>query len=60
MPESPLPARELRSLKETVHLLRSPRNAARLLRALARSRAGEEVPSFESAEALARAVEVEK
>jgi antitoxin YefM len=33
-----IPARELRSLKETAHLLRSPRNAARLLTALARSR----------------------
>ncbi|HYI11895.1 MAG TPA: type II toxin-antitoxin system Phd/YefM family antitoxin [Thermoanaerobaculia bacterium] len=28
---------ELRSLMETVHLLRSPRNAERLLRALARA-----------------------
>jgi antitoxin YefM len=55
-----LPARELRSLQETAHLLRSPRNAARLLRALARSRAQEEVPSFESAEALAEAVNVEE
>ena len=33
-----LPARELNSLKETVHLLRSPRNSARLMAALARSR----------------------
>jgi antitoxin YefM len=33
-----IPAHELRSLKETAHLLRSPRNAARLLKALARSR----------------------
>jgi antitoxin YefM len=32
-------AAELRSLRETAHLLRSPRNAERLLRALARSRA---------------------
>jgi antitoxin YefM len=32
-----IPARELRSLKETVHLLRSPRNAARLMAAVARS-----------------------
>jgi antitoxin YefM len=31
-----LPARELRSLQETAHLLRSPQNATRLLRALAR------------------------
>lgn len=36
-----LPADELRSLEETAHLLRSPTNAARLLTALARSRAGE-------------------
>ncbi|TVR58323.1 MAG: type II toxin-antitoxin system Phd/YefM family antitoxin [Gemmatimonadales bacterium] len=53
-----LPARELRSLQETAHLLRSPQNATRLLRALARSRAQEAVPSFESAEALAKAVDV--
>ena len=33
-----LPADELRTLKESAHLLRSPRNAARLLTALARSR----------------------
>ncbi len=31
-------AAELRSLMETAHLLRSPRNAARLLTALARAR----------------------
>ena len=50
-----IPARELQSLKETAHLLRSPRNAARLMAALARSRkqGGEE---FESVEALAAAV----
>ena len=35
-----LPARELRSLRETAHLLRSPRNAERLLRALEQSRKG--------------------
>lgn len=35
-----LPAEELRSLEETVHLLRSPVNATRLLAALARSRQG--------------------
>jgi antitoxin YefM len=35
-----LPADELQSLKETAYLLRSPRNAVRLLRALERSRAG--------------------
>jgi antitoxin YefM len=32
-----LPADELSSLQETAHLLRSPKNAARLLTALARS-----------------------
>lgn len=31
---------ELRSLIETVHLLRSPKNAERLLRALARAQSG--------------------
>lgn len=50
-----LPASELRSLKETAHLLRSPRNAARLLRALARSRK-EEGTEFDSIEALAAEV----
>ena len=53
-----LPAHELRSLKETAHLLRSPRNAARLLGALARSRAGVAgAIDFRSIEALAEAVE---
>ena len=33
-------AAELRSLEETAHLLRSPRNALRLQRALVRARAG--------------------
>lgn len=47
-----LPARELRSLKETAHLLSSPRNAARLLKAIARSR-GEGGTDFGSVEALA-------
>jgi len=49
-----LPAHELRSLKETAHLLRSPRNAERLLKALARSRSdgGSE---FESIDALSKA-----
>jgi antitoxin YefM len=47
-----VPARELRSLRETAHLLSSPRNAARLLAAMARSReqGGE---TFESVQALA-------
>ena len=35
-----LPAAELASLQETARLLRSPRNAARLLSALARSHRG--------------------
>jgi antitoxin YefM len=37
-------ASELRSLEETAHLLRSPRNAERLLRALARATAAEGIP----------------
>jgi len=36
-----VPAAELRSLQETAYLLRSPRNAARLLAALEQSRRGE-------------------
>lgn len=47
-----LPAAELRSLQETVHLLRSPRNAARLLSALHRSRRGRTSPA--DLESLAR------
>jgi antitoxin YefM len=35
---------ELRSLRETAHLLRSPRNAARLLRALSRAQGREGRP----------------
>jgi antitoxin YefM len=35
-----VPAAELSSLMETAHLLRSPRNARRLLTALRRARAG--------------------
>jgi antitoxin YefM len=54
-----LPAHELRSLKETAHLLRSPRNAARLLGALARSRAGTGSIDFQSIEALAEAVDAQ-
>ena len=38
-------ADELAGLLETAHLLRSPRNAARLLAALARAEAGEGEPS---------------
>jgi antitoxin YefM len=37
-------AAELRSLRETAHLLRSPKNAERLLRALARARTRKERP----------------
>ena len=47
-----IPARELQGLKETAHLLRSPRNAARLLKALADSR-NEDGAEFESIESLA-------
>ncbi len=39
-----IPADELAGLMETAHLLRSPRNAERLLVALARSRQGEGQP----------------
>lgn len=38
-------AEELESLMETAHLLRSPKNAERLLAALARARSGEIPPS---------------
>ncbi len=41
-----LPAEELSSLRETAHLLRSPKNAARLLSAIARSR-GRDTPPVE-------------
>jgi antitoxin YefM len=39
-----LPADELASLQETAYLLRSPKNAERLLTALARSRSGTKRP----------------
>ena len=39
-----LPAAELASLLETAHLLRSPRNAERLLAALTRAREGGGTP----------------
>lgn len=39
-----LPAAELRSLKETVYLLRSPKNAQRLLAALQRALKGSAKP----------------
>lgn len=40
-----LPVAELESLQATAHLLRSPRNAQRLLQALARARTGGEEPA---------------
>ena len=40
-------AEELESLLETAHLLRSPRNAERLLQALHRSQAGQELVSVD-------------
>ncbi len=40
-------AEELESLLETAHLLRSPRNAERLLQALSRSQAGGELASVD-------------
>lgn len=43
-----IPADELASLEETAHLLRSPKNAARLLSALARSE-GRTTPPVELA-----------
>jgi toxin YoeB len=53
-----LPAHELRSLRETAHLLRSPANAARLLSALSRSREQGGGLRFESIQALAAEVGV--
>lgn len=49
-------ADELASLLETAHLLRSPRNAERLLAALARARGGEVPP--DTLDALRREVGV--
>lgn len=49
-----LPAHELNSLRETAHLLRSPRNALRLMTALARSR-GQDGTGYGSVEELAAA-----
>jgi antitoxin YefM len=43
-PVALIAADELESLSETAHLLRSPKNAERLLSALARARAGEGEP----------------
>ena len=45
---------ELRSLRETAHLLRSPRNAERLLKALTRARARKVKP--QSIQSLSREV----
>lgn len=50
-----LPAEELASLRETAHLLRSPPNAARLLAALERSRAGNGTP-YSSTDELAESL----
>ncbi|MDQ2668055.1 MAG: type II toxin-antitoxin system Phd/YefM family antitoxin [Gemmatimonadota bacterium] len=49
-----LPASELASLRETAHLLRSPRNAARLLQALTRAMNGEGQQIITPAELRAR------
>jgi antitoxin YefM len=49
-----VPATELAGLMETAHLLRSPRNARRLLAALRRAERGSGKPS--SAEALRRRI----
>jgi antitoxin YefM len=52
-----IPAEELSGLMETAHLLRSPKNAERLLRALHRATQGMGVP--ESVESLRRSVGLE-
>ncbi|WP_434478378.1 type II toxin-antitoxin system Phd/YefM family antitoxin [Gemmatimonas sp.] len=51
-----IPAAELKSLQETAHLLRSPKNAARLLAALTRAEARANDPT--SLEALRAMLEV--
>jgi len=51
-------ASELASLQETVHLLRSPRNAERLLAALARARAGKGRP--ETVDRLRRKLDLKR
>ncbi len=43
-PVAVLPARKLTSILETLHLLRSPNNAQRLFRAIARAEAGDGTP----------------
>lgn len=50
-------ADELAGLLETVHLLRSPRNAERLLTALARARTAEGLP--QTVDALRREVDLD-
>jgi antitoxin YefM len=52
-----IPADELASLMETAHLLRSPKNAERLLRALRRADRREGKP--ESVESLRRSLKFE-
>ena len=49
-------ADELRGLMETAHLLRSPKNARRLLKALARARS--ENPPTETVNALRRELDI--
>ena len=49
-----IPAAELADLMETAHLLRSPENARRLMKALRRARAGKGKPS--SMEELRRSI----
>lgn len=54
-PVAVLPARELTSILETLHLLRSPTNAQRLFRAIARAEAGHGTPeSLEELQANVR------
>ena len=53
-----LPAAEFRSVEETAHLLRSPENARRLLRAL--QRALDETPAPQTLDELRSELELEK
>jgi antitoxin YefM len=53
-----IPAAELASVIETAHLLRSPKNAGRLLRALRRAEKGEGKP--ETVDKLRRETRLEK
>lgn len=57
-PVALIAADELASLEETAHLLRSPKNAERLLSALARARVGEGEPA--TVEDLRRELEVDE